>query len=351
MSSICLDRDNLWIGTPRALYFIKDFFKGNKKASRLLNNHFITSILNDRDGNIWITTYGDGVYHIPYKNFYFSYLDNTNGLMSHSVFSVRKDKQDGSLYVGQNGGMLSRIDTLGRIRQFNLDSTGGRNSVLYISPYKKDILVGTDNNIFLLDRKSLRVRLLQAIRMIKDIKVTASGKILVAADRNLVTLGEGEPKTIPVDGLAMAVSCPDDTSFYIGTNNGLYYGTEKTEPRLANDADIRLKQSIKDLEWIDGDLWVGTSDQGDLPGAAEQGGKAVYLGRKPGERYLPAIVLRWTRPAVCRHEPRGIGDRYQIVIAVAQYYLYRRTYVRRHPRHSCGWRHAADRHFQWLMLF
>lgn len=262
ISSICLDRDNLWIGTPRALYFIKDFFKGNKKASRLLNNHFITSILNDRDGNIWITTYGDGVYHIPYKNFYFSYLDNTNGLMSHSVFSVRKDKQDGSLYVGQNGGMLSRIDTLGRIRQFNLDSTGGRNSVLYISPYKKDILVGTDNNIFLLDRKSLRVRLLQAIRMIKDIKVTASGKILVAADRNLVTLGEGEPKTIPVDGLAMAVSCPDDTSFYIGTNNGLYYGTEKTEPRLANDADIRLKQSIKDLEWIDGDLWVGTSDQG-----------------------------------------------------------------------------------------
>ncbi|WP_295120877.1 histidine kinase [uncultured Chitinophaga sp.] len=262
ISSICLDRDNLWIGTPRALYFIKDYFRGAKKASKLLNNHFITSILNDRDGNVWITTYGDGVYYIPYKNFYFSYLDNTNGLMSHSVFSVRKDKVDGSLYVGQNGGMLSRIDTFGRARQFNLDSTGGRNSVLSISPFKKDIMVGTDNNIFLIDRITQRVKLLQSIHMVKDIKVTPSGRIRVAADKKLITIEDGSSKTIALGEMAMAVVCLGDSAFYIGTNNGLYYGTDKKTPELANTTDVRLKQSIKDLEMIDGYLWVGTSDQG-----------------------------------------------------------------------------------------
>ncbi len=51
ISSVSIDGDNLWIGTPRALYLIRDFFKGEKKLSKLLNNHFITSILHDRDGN------------------------------------------------------------------------------------------------------------------------------------------------------------------------------------------------------------------------------------------------------------------------------------------------------------
>lgn len=62
ISHICIDSDNLWIGTQRALYFLKGYFKGERNVIRLLDNHFITSLLKDRDGNIWITTFGDGVY-------------------------------------------------------------------------------------------------------------------------------------------------------------------------------------------------------------------------------------------------------------------------------------------------
>ncbi|WP_109699489.1 sensor histidine kinase [Chitinophaga deserti] len=264
VSSMSIDGENLWIGTPRALYLIRNFFQGERVLSKLLNNHAITSILHDRDGNTWITTLGDGVYHIPFKHFYFAYLDNTNGLYSHSVYSVFKDKRNGLLYIGENAGMLNVMPPGGNIRRYELDSTGGRNSVLGIMamPNTNELVIATDNTIFNYAAGGPPPKPVLRMRNIRDMDFTPGGKLRVVS-RNRLALGT-DGRMVDLSALETQVSSiasVDDSSYYLGTGSGLFFGRNSHLPVHVQD-DPRMAQSIKDLEWINGYLWVGTSDQG-----------------------------------------------------------------------------------------
>ncbi|CAL1519620.1 histidine kinase [Chitinophaga sp. MM2321] len=261
ISNMCIDDDNLWVGTQRALFFMKGFFKGEKKVIKLLDNHYITSLLKDRDGNIWITTFGDGVYNIPYKNFYFSYLDNTNGLYSHSIFSIFKDKKTDLLLIGQNAGILNTIDHAGRIRQFTLDTLSGRNSILTILPYRdRTVLIGTDNGVVQFNTATQKASRLRAVKMLKDIDISPSGKIRIAAKNQVIALDDYVINDL--DMLVTSIACINDSAYYVGTNTGLYYCTDGKRILIPTGAANFRKMSIKDLKWVNGHLWVGTSDQG-----------------------------------------------------------------------------------------
>ncbi|RBL91914.1 sensor histidine kinase [Chitinophaga flava] len=261
ISNICLDNDNLWVGTQRTLYYIKDFFKGERKIIKLLDNHNITSLLKDRDGNIWITTFGDGVYNIPYKNFYFSYLDNTNGLYSHSIFSICKDKKNDMLLVGQNAGILNTISGNGTIRQFTIDTASGRNSLLTMVPYKENqVLIGTDNGLALFNTATFKTSQLKAVKMLKDVEVSPSGKIRIAAKNQIIALDD---YTIgDLDMMVTSIACVSDSTYFVGTSNGLYWCSDNKHKLEPSRNDTSRKLSIKDLKWINGYLWIGTSDQG-----------------------------------------------------------------------------------------
>lgn len=264
ISSICIDRDNLWIGSQRALYLIRDYFRGEKKISKLLDNHYVTSILNDRDGNIWITTYGDGVYHIPFKHFYFGYLDNTNGLYSHSVYSVFKDHRNGLLYIGENAGMLNIMDNKGAIHRQALDSTLGRNSIFGILPLPQgqEVIIGTDNGIYQYAPGYRKPKQILTMKAVKDMDMTPSGKLRVVSRSKMLSGLEFKPTDLAgLETLISSIASISDTSYYLGTGSGLYFSNGKGLPYPIQQ-DPRLSQSIKDLQWIDGYLWIGTSDQG-----------------------------------------------------------------------------------------
>ncbi|UPK72356.1 two-component regulator propeller domain-containing protein [Chitinophaga filiformis] len=261
ISNICVDNDNLWIGTPRTLYYLKGFFRGEKKPVKLLENHYITSLLKDRDGNIWITTFGDGVYYIPYKNFYFNYLDNTNGLFSHSIFSICKDEKTGLLLIGQNAGVLNTIDTNNQFRQFNLDTTSGRNSILSILPYRQnEMLIGTDNGLFSFNTVQQKKTLLKRVNTLKDVDISPNGKIRIAAKNQVIC---GDDYTISKkEELITSIACINDSAYYVGTDAGLFYSDDRIRKLKIWTTKPAFDLSIKDLKWIDGELWIGTSDHG-----------------------------------------------------------------------------------------
>ncbi|HJT74366.1 MAG TPA: histidine kinase, partial [Chitinophaga sp.] len=260
ISNICIDNDNLWIGTPRALYYLKGFFRGERKLTKLLQNHYITSLLKDRDGNIWITTFGDGVYNIPYKNFYFNYLDNTNGLYSHSIFSVLKDEKSGMLLIGQNAGVLNTMDSSKRIRQFNLDTTSGRNSILSILPYKQnEVLVGADNGLFLFNTAQQRASLIKPVRTLKDVDISSGGRVKIVSKNQVIT---DDYNVAVEDDLLTSIVNTSDSTYYIGSNAGVFYGTDQLRALQIPGTDSALHKSVKDLKWINGELWIGTSDEG-----------------------------------------------------------------------------------------
>ncbi|PSL25965.1 sensor histidine kinase [Chitinophaga ginsengisoli] len=260
ISNICVDNDNLWIGTPRTLYYLKGFLRGEKKPVKLLENHYITSLLKDRDGNIWITTFGDGVYNIPYKNFYFNYLDNTNGLFSHSIFSIGKDPKTGLLLIGQNAGVLNTIDSNNRYQRFNLDTSSGRNSILAILPYKpNEMLIGADNGLYSFNTASQRPSLLKRVKTLKDVDISPGGKIRIAAKNQVICDDYIINKE---DELITSIACINDSAYYVGTNAGLFYGSDGSRTLKVRTTRPALHLSIKDLKWINGKLWVGTADHG-----------------------------------------------------------------------------------------
>ncbi len=66
-------KDRIWFGTENGLYQIIEknniyFLKDYSKISRYMRNS-ITSINEDKSGNLWIGTYGDGAYKFDQKSF------------------------------------------------------------------------------------------------------------------------------------------------------------------------------------------------------------------------------------------------------------------------------------------
>lgn len=67
-----------------------------------LQNTLVNNYLEDNEGNIWVSTYGKGVYCL--NNLYLKSYDENDGLSSNSVYSIVKDGP-GKLLIGTMAGM------------------------------------------------------------------------------------------------------------------------------------------------------------------------------------------------------------------------------------------------------
>src|SRR5690606_17373796 len=156
-------------------------------------------------------------FNVPFKNFYFNYLDNTNGLYSHSIFSILRDRKTGMLLVGQNAGVLNTIDSSRRIRRYNVDTSSGRNSIFSILPYRNnEVLLGADNGLFTFNTVRQQVSKLKGFENLKDVDVSPSGKVRVATKDQITLLDEYTVNW--QEPLITSIVSRDDTSYFLGTN-------------------------------------------------------------------------------------------------------------------------------------
>ncbi|HEX5150499.1 MAG TPA: two-component regulator propeller domain-containing protein [Parafilimonas sp.] len=107
------DYGNIWMGYDKGGLTIFDnasqkFVQPAFAAFRLLNNTVISNILNDRCGNLWITT-SKGLYCYSLKTKQLKQYNRTDGLISNIVMGIAMDK-NGVLWMGTSSG-LSRFDT------------------------------------------------------------------------------------------------------------------------------------------------------------------------------------------------------------------------------------------------
>jgi ligand-binding sensor domain-containing protein/two-component sensor histidine kinase len=126
--SLCKDKeDNLWIGTfggglnklPKSFQeeesnnvkFEKYFYKYNDEKS--LSNNFITSVIQDKRGTVWIGTFGGGINVYDQKNNIFhAFLnkpDQSAALTNNEILSLMQDKS-GAIWIGTHLG--KEIDKL-----------------------------------------------------------------------------------------------------------------------------------------------------------------------------------------------------------------------------------------------
>ncbi|MFN0257744.1 hybrid sensor histidine kinase/response regulator transcription factor [Pedobacter ureilyticus] len=142
---------NQWFGTNGGLS-IKE---RSGKVNFLLKSSYILSLLQAKDGLIWVGTYGAGVYVLnPQGDVLHHYLknDGTQSLASNFVYAIAEDN-DGNIWLGGKKGMSSKFDT--RSQQFQQVSLGQVN--YFTKSTSGNILAATEIGLFEINAKSLKV--------------------------------------------------------------------------------------------------------------------------------------------------------------------------------------------------
>lgn len=142
---------NQWFGTNGGLS-IKE---RSGKVNFLLKSSYILSLLQAKNGLIWVGTYGAGVYVLnPQGDVLRHYLknDGTQSLASNFVYAIAEDN-DGNIWLGGKKGMSSKFDT--RSQQFQQVSLGQVN--YFTKSTSGNILAATEIGLFEINAKSLKV--------------------------------------------------------------------------------------------------------------------------------------------------------------------------------------------------
>ena len=156
----CLHVDKqkrFWVGTNKGL-FLYDYVDGTFSPANLngkLPKDQIMAISEDRNGNLLIGTYENGLYIYDGKQHFLShYFKNTTPLsLTGNNISAIHEGPDDCLWVGSRQSGLSRIDTKrNTVTHFTVQNGGlGDNSVRTIDTYNGKIVIGTYNGLSLID--------------------------------------------------------------------------------------------------------------------------------------------------------------------------------------------------------
>lgn len=102
VNALMVDRkDQLWLGTNQGIF---KYYKG--KLESYLSEGYVLSLLEDHQGNIWVGTYGTGLWKYDQKQ-WLQYTEQ-EGLASNTIYTMLQDQQH-TLWLGTNEG-LAKFD-------------------------------------------------------------------------------------------------------------------------------------------------------------------------------------------------------------------------------------------------
>jgi len=129
----------IWIGTSAGLFYYKDgrIFDANLKN---LQGKNIWSLFYSKDESLWVGTYGNGLVKIKDNgSFYYTTKD---GLPNNVISSIQEDKE-GNLFIGTRGGLS--IFKKGKFHNYSINDGLPSDAIyaLYYDDSKKVLWIGT----------------------------------------------------------------------------------------------------------------------------------------------------------------------------------------------------------------
>ena len=107
ISTFLINKDDLWIATVNdGIYIIKP---AEQSTPHYLPGKIISDIMQDRDGNVWITTQGSGLFVLPANTEDVLHHTTESGLSESTIYSVFKDVT-GKIWLGLKSGNINVID-------------------------------------------------------------------------------------------------------------------------------------------------------------------------------------------------------------------------------------------------
>jgi len=216
---------SLWIGLIGGLARLKDGQFTPYTRAKGLKHDWIYSITGDRDGSLWLGTFGGGL--LRFKDGTFSAVTSQTGLPDDFIWAIRQTR-DGSLWVGSNRG-LTKI--------------AGDRIVTYTT---RDGLPDNVVNALLEDR---------------------AGSLWVGTAKGLLKVTNGAFQTYTTDDglpndLVTSIYEDGEGSIWVGTNGGLGRRRGQVFERFTAQQGLNHNLVVALTGDREGNLWVGTNGGG-----------------------------------------------------------------------------------------
>jgi len=142
-------KGNIWLGTDGNGLYLKEK-SGNRIRKMPISSNVIVTLLEDKKGRIWIGTYLNGLFCYENGSFKHYTTENSN-LSSNDIWNLKEDRY-GNLWIGTLGHGIqclrndaTQFETIAKTikgLEFTLDMFYDNGDILY---------VGTDNGLFTID--------------------------------------------------------------------------------------------------------------------------------------------------------------------------------------------------------
>ncbi|MGB1031245.1 MAG: histidine kinase, partial [Flavobacteriales bacterium] len=185
-----------------------------------ISGKIVMDVLRDREGTLWFSTYDNGISSFD-QNGVWNYYDNSNATLRNTRIWCSEKRNDGSLYFGSSGGLITNIDA--DITYFTKEEGLPHNQVLSLKEHNNELYIGTAKGLC---------------------KLTVNGKVEMHP-----ASPEAKVRGIEVDALG---------NIWLATNRGVWKINSETQVHytesngLADESTYCLKVDHR------GDAWVGT---------------------------------------------------------------------------------------------
>jgi ligand-binding sensor domain-containing protein/signal transduction histidine kinase len=250
----------LWIGTKgQGLYRLDD-----TGIERVPTSHpFITAIHEDREGNLWIGTWGDGVNRLRLRQI--KLHDARNGLLGDEVSSICEDADGGLWFASRNAGVVRLAN--GRTTAFTVDHgwPGGVLATICAPPRAADLWFGTLGAGLLNGYKGRFTNEGLKGELIESLRQDSNGILWIGtAENGLFRRDNGLITREPTGNGLRAITAIEDCGgkcLWVGTRNGTLF-RRRGDPWQRFDREQGLPTgAIRTILADDPDtLWIGTRE-------------------------------------------------------------------------------------------
>jgi len=273
--------NNLWFGTDiGGLYRLGQ--DGSVKAFSMkdgLAGNFISTINQDKAGNIWVGTWGNGISIIKDKNIL--NLNKANGLPDLKIRSITTDFE-GNVLIGTNENGLCIFKSRLFINYSEKDKINGTQVNALLEDKSGKLWFGTDQGLSIFKQSGILLTDPQYFNQengklpesrIKFLKEDKLGNIWIATDHSVLSYSEKDGKmdyNFLINGYltqknqVSAIEIDNEGNLWIGTINGLIVYEIKTDKL----SFLRAKDGLagNDISALFADskdrLWIGCQQKG-----------------------------------------------------------------------------------------
>lgn len=238
----------------------------------------INGVADDKQGNLWLATEGQGVYRQTARGER-TQLTTQQGLPSNVISSVLST-DDGSVWLGTGRGLV-RLNS--EDESFALKQVNGLPEVpvLALTAYNDGLLIGTERGLYQYQAGQVSVFSPQLMNLPVSVLLAFDNQIWVGTtDRGLLRYSDAG-----LESLNMAAGLPNnrilslfhdrENSIWVGTNGGLFRLRDAPFVTLTTEQGLAGNYIRSVLSHSDGSVWVGSS-QG-VSRITKQGVEAIDL--------------------------------------------------------------------------